>query len=66
MQYLPLWDEDRGFEPTSLLINQMAVCSMNKPNTLTLSAHVLGQTFTQTITEEELRRAYAQALDSHR
>ena len=44
----------------------MAVCCMNKPNTLTLSAHVLGQTFTQTITEEELRRAYAQALDSHR
>ena len=39
---------------------------MNKPNKLTLSAHVLGQTFTQTITEEELRRAYAQALDSHR
>ena len=39
---------------------------MRQQNTITISASVLGQTLTQTITEEELRKAYADALNSHR
>lgn len=39
---------------------------MNKPTTFTLSAHVLGQTITQTFTEDDLRKAYAEALSIYK